>query len=129
MYTIPRIMERTSGTQNAGRAAMSRKVFPGSKKTPASRDGSLSPFGSGSNSAGCTGVISGRLYSCRLRYDRWSMKRRAVLPILVLAMCSCQAPEEGHMKVIIGAVLIDGLGGPPLTNSVVVISGNRIAAA
>ncbi len=33
------------------------------------------------------------------------------------------------MKVIIGAVLMDGLGGPPLSNSVVVISGNRIRAA
>ena len=33
------------------------------------------------------------------------------------------------MKVIVGAVLMDGLGGPPLTNSVVVISGNRIRAA
>ncbi len=33
------------------------------------------------------------------------------------------------MKVIIGAVLMDGLGGPPLSGSVVVISGNRIRAA
>ena len=44
-------------------------------------------------------------------------------------MCACQAPEEGHLRAIIGAVLIDGLGGPPLTNSIVVISGDRIAAA
>jgi imidazolonepropionase-like amidohydrolase len=47
----------------------------------------------------------------------------------MLALCACKAPEEGHMKVIIGAVLIDGLGGPPLTNSVVVISTDRIRAA
>ena len=33
------------------------------------------------------------------------------------------------MKVIIGAVLIDGLGGPPMSNSVVVISAGRIRAA
>jgi imidazolonepropionase-like amidohydrolase len=33
------------------------------------------------------------------------------------------------MKVIIGAMLMDGLGGPPLSNSVVVISGGEIRAA
>src|SRR5947207_15547541 len=57
------------------------------------------------------------------------MRRRAALGVVLLATCACKAPEEGHMKVIVGAVLIDGLGGPPLTNSVVVISGNRIRAA
>ena len=57
------------------------------------------------------------------------MPKRAVLALALLASCACKAPEEGHMKVIIGAVLIDGMGGPPLTNSVVVISGDRIRAA
>uniref|UniRef100_Q02A12 Amidohydrolase n=1 Tax=Solibacter usitatus (strain Ellin6076) TaxID=234267 RepID=Q02A12_SOLUE len=57
------------------------------------------------------------------------MPKRTVLALALLASCACKAPEEGHMKVIIGAVLIDGLGGPPLTNSVVVISGDRIRAA
>jgi imidazolonepropionase-like amidohydrolase len=33
------------------------------------------------------------------------------------------------MKVIIGAVLLDGSGGPPVTNSVVVVAGDRIRAA
>ena len=33
------------------------------------------------------------------------------------------------MKAIIGAVLMDGAGGPPVTNSVVVIAGDRIRAA
>jgi imidazolonepropionase-like amidohydrolase len=33
------------------------------------------------------------------------------------------------MKAIIGAVLLDGSGGPPITNSVVVIAGDRIRAA
>jgi imidazolonepropionase-like amidohydrolase len=33
------------------------------------------------------------------------------------------------MKVVIGAVLLDGSGGPPLSNSVVVISGDRIQAS
>ncbi len=57
------------------------------------------------------------------------MPKRALLALALLASCACKAPEEGHMKVIIGAVLIDGLGGPPLTNSVVVISADRIRAA
>jgi imidazolonepropionase-like amidohydrolase len=57
------------------------------------------------------------------------MPKRALLAFALLALCACKAPEEGHMKVIIGAVLIDGLGGPPLTNSVVVISADRIRAA
>ena len=57
------------------------------------------------------------------------MYRRAALALALLAVCSCKAPEESHMKVIIGAVLIDGLGGPPLSGSVVVISGDRIRAA
>jgi imidazolonepropionase-like amidohydrolase len=37
--------------------------------------------------------------------------------------------DESHMKAIIGAVLIDGLGGPPLSDSVVVVSGDRIREA
>lgn len=61
------------------------------------------------------------------------MPKRAILALALLAAVltapACKAPEEGHMKVIIGAVLMDGLGGPPLTNSVVVISGDRIRAA
>jgi imidazolonepropionase-like amidohydrolase len=57
------------------------------------------------------------------------MSKHAVLAFALLAASACKAPEEGHMKVIIGAVLMDGQGGPPLTNSVVVISGNQIRAA
>ncbi len=33
------------------------------------------------------------------------------------------------MKAIIGAVLIDGLGGPPLSNSIVLVAGQGISAA
>jgi imidazolonepropionase-like amidohydrolase len=55
--------------------------------------------------------------------------RKLLLAAVLLAACACKAPEDDHVKVIIGAVLIDGLGGPPLTNSIVAISGNRIRAA
>jgi imidazolonepropionase-like amidohydrolase len=52
----------------------------------------------------------------------------ALLPMLA-ALGGCKLNEETKVKAIIGAVLIDGNGGPPITDSVVVISGSRIRAA
>ena len=50
--------------------------------------------------------------------------------LLALALLTaCKAPEESHSIVILGAVLIDGAGGPPLTNSMLLISGERIRGA
>jgi imidazolonepropionase-like amidohydrolase len=46
--------------------------------------------------------------------------------VALLVTPACKAPEESHSKAIIGAVLIDGSGGPPMTNSMVVIAGDRI---
>ncbi len=46
--------------------------------------------------------------------------------VALLVTSACKAPEESHSKAIIGAVLIDGSGGPPMTNSMVVIAGDRI---
>lgn len=40
-----------------------------------------------------------------------------------------QAPEQPPVVSIVGAVLIDGTGGPPISNSVVTIEGGRIRAA
>jgi imidazolonepropionase-like amidohydrolase len=57
------------------------------------------------------------------------MPRYAVPALVLLFLCACKPAEEGHIKVIIGAVLIDGAGGPPLTNSVVVVAEGRIRAA
>ena len=56
------------------------------------------------------------------------MRSRAVLLPLLVSLCACKPAEEGRMKAIVGAVLIDGLGGPPLSDSVVVIAGDRISA-
>ena len=53
----------------------------------------------------------------------------AVLIALAMSLCSCKPAEEGHVKAIVGAVLIDGLGGPPLSDSAVVVAGDRISAA
>ena len=57
------------------------------------------------------------------------MRPRAALLLLSLSLCACAPTEESHMKAIIGAVLIDGLGGPPLSDSVVVVAGDRIREA
>src|SRR5947209_4688789 len=48
---------------------------------------------------------------------------------LALALCGCKPAEDTRMKAVIGAVLMDGSGGPPLTNSVVVTAGDHVRAA
>lgn len=57
--------------------------------------------------------------------------RRCWISLVALAaLCSfgCKPPEESVQKAIIGAVLIDGTGGPPLSDSVVIVAGSRIRA-
>jgi imidazolonepropionase-like amidohydrolase len=54
---------------------------------------------------------------------------RRYLALLPLLLCACKPPEDSHMKVIIGAVMIDGLGGPPVSNSVVVVAAAEIRDA
>jgi hypothetical protein len=53
----------------------------------------------------------------------------AILPVALAIFSACKPSELSHSKAIMGAVLIDGLGGPPLSDSVVVIAGGRIRAA
>ena len=57
------------------------------------------------------------------------MRLRAGFPLLLLALSACNPPEDSHTQAIIGAVLIDGAGGPPLTSSVVVVADGRIRDA
>jgi imidazolonepropionase-like amidohydrolase len=63
---------------------------------------------------------------------RWRVSHgrlKFCLPALaVLCSFGCKPPEESLQKAIIGAVLIDGSGGPPLSNSVVIVAGDRIRA-
>ena len=54
---------------------------------------------------------------------------RSVLILALLSLCACQPSGESHMKAIVGAVLIDGQGGPPVSNSLVVVAEDRIRAA
>ncbi len=48
------------------------------------------------------------------------------LTALFCLLSACQPADEGHSKAIIGAVLIDGSGGPPLADSVVIVALDRI---
>jgi imidazolonepropionase-like amidohydrolase len=48
--------------------------------------------------------------------------------LTALFLAGCKPPEESVQKAIIGAVLIDGTGGPPFSNSVVIVAGSRIRA-
>jgi imidazolonepropionase-like amidohydrolase len=57
------------------------------------------------------------------------MQKFAILALALLVSSGCKAPEESHSKAILGAVLIDGFGGPPLSNSIVVTAGDRITGA
>jgi imidazolonepropionase-like amidohydrolase len=64
-----------------------------------------------------------------LGYDGDFMRRYAALLLLSISLCACKSADEGHMKAIVGAILIDGLGGPPLSDSVVVVAEDRIREA
>ena len=57
------------------------------------------------------------------------MRHGAPFALLLLCLSACKPAEEGRAKAIIGAVLIDGAGGPPVTDSVVIVSGGLIRAA
>jgi imidazolonepropionase-like amidohydrolase len=57
------------------------------------------------------------------------MLPRPALAFALLSLCACKPSGESHMQAIIGAVLIDGQGGPPVSNSVVVVAEERIRAA
>jgi imidazolonepropionase-like amidohydrolase len=57
------------------------------------------------------------------------MRRQAGLLLLLAALCGCKAPEDSHAQAIVGAVLIDGTGGPPLSNSIVLVAEGRIVQA
>lgn len=51
---------------------------------------------------------------------------RAALLLPILLLSSCAPSPQGRGKAFLGALLIDGAGGPPLSNSIVVTAGGRI---
>jgi len=52
------------------------------------------------------------------------------VPLCALALFAtgCKAPEQPAVTSIVGAVLIDGTGGPPISDSVITIENGRIRA-
>ncbi len=54
---------------------------------------------------------------------------RAILILVVVLLAGCKTAEEPKTTAIIGAVLIDGNGGPPIPDSAVIVSGSTIRAA
>jgi imidazolonepropionase-like amidohydrolase len=54
---------------------------------------------------------------------------RASVLSAVLLLSACAPSPPGRGKAILGAVLIDGAGGPPLSNSIVVTAGGRVINA
>jgi imidazolonepropionase-like amidohydrolase len=59
-----------------------------------------------------------------------TFRRLQIWAVALGGLCSfgCKPPEESVQKAIIGAVLIDGTGGPPVSDSVVIVAGSRIRA-
>jgi len=59
-----------------------------------------------------------------------NQQRLHALPIVCLALllAGCKPSEEPRAQAIVGAVLMDGTGGPPISDSVVTIEGSRIRA-
>src|SRR5690348_1404763 len=55
--------------------------------------------------------------------------RFAAAAALLLALASCKPAEDTGTIAIVGAVLIDGAGGPPLTDSLVLTAGGLVRAA
>jgi imidazolonepropionase-like amidohydrolase len=47
---------------------------------------------------------------------------------LLVALYACKPAGDVRLKAIVGAVLIDGQGGPPVTDSLVILSAGRIRA-
>ena len=64
-----------------------------------------------------------------LGYDEASMTLRAASAALLLVLSACAPTPESHSKAFLGALLIDGTGGPPLSNSIVLTAADRIRAA
>jgi imidazolonepropionase-like amidohydrolase len=49
--------------------------------------------------------------------------------IFLFCLGACKPTETAHPKAIVGAVLLDGQGGPPMSDSVVVVADGRIMEA
>ena len=58
----------------------------------------------------------------------FALQKRAKIFLAILTFSFSAFAQDARVKAIVGGTLIDGYGGPPLHNSVVLISGDRITA-
>lgn len=56
------------------------------------------------------------------------LQRAALASVLLLSLAGSPAFAAGPVKALVGGRLIDGFGGPPIANSVILIEGERITA-
>jgi len=56
------------------------------------------------------------------------MSPRLALFGAILLLAACAPTPESHSKAFLGAILIDGAGGPPLSNSIVITAEDTIRA-
>ncbi len=73
---------------------------------------------------GAEGVVRLRLDRGNAMTSRSSL--RFALGVLIVGLCA--AAGQAQVKALVGGRLIDGFGGPPIEDSVIVIDGERIAA-
>jgi len=53
---------------------------------------------------------------------------RRILVLLTFAIAAAGQPAQSGKKALVGGTLIDGYGGPPIRNSVILINNDRIQA-
>jgi imidazolonepropionase-like amidohydrolase len=76
--------------------------------------------------------VAGIMVDASMTHNRrWQCALPLIVVALLLAGCKPPGPEGAPSAVtsIVGAVLIDGTGGPPVSDSIVTIEGGRIRAA
>jgi cytosine/adenosine deaminase-related metal-dependent hydrolase len=56
------------------------------------------------------------------------MRSTAVLIAPLALLSACKPPDDTELKAIVGAILIDGTGGPPQSDTVILVAGSRFRA-
>ena len=76
-----------------------------------------------------SGIRAASLKNKRRMTYHCSVISRSLLLALLFLLSACAPGDDGRSKAFLGAVLLDGSGGPPLSNSIVVTAAGRIRAA
>jgi imidazolonepropionase-like amidohydrolase len=63
-----------------------------------------------------------------MRMTKMHLSSALTAALLLAGDLSAQAPAQGRVLALVGGTLIDGHGGPPIRNSVIIVEGQRIKA-